>query len=97
MGAKWQIFSAAGSGAIWTPKGREILFLGADNAVVSVEVKKAAVEFEAGFPRPLFSKPSDVGLADVARDGIRFLGFRNIKSPPPAIHVILNWPASLKK
>jgi len=107
---KWQVSAGGGQSPRWRDDGRELFFLGADNATITavdLDLKNSVPRI--GTPKALFpvhlalmSYQNRLGSAwdpfDVSADGKRFL----VNSPdqPQAaepIDVIVNWDAELKK
>jgi eukaryotic-like serine/threonine-protein kinase len=98
----WPISTEGGSQPRWSPNGRELLYLRADGTLMSVPIRTAP-SFEKGDAVPLFK----TGLAGVdsyrldyvpSKDGERILVSAPISTgESPAITVVLNWPALLKK
>ena len=84
-GGPWQISDQGGQGmAFWRRDGKELVYLAANRAIMSVSVTTAP-DFEFGKPKVLF-RPSDAtpvgpGTASVNRDADRIV----IAVPPPAL------------
>ena len=88
----------------WRRDERELFYLGADRKLMAVPIKAGAT-IEAGTPSALFETTLFGGLAvgsshqyDVTADGQRFL--LNVpaeEAASPAITLVLNWTAGLKK
>ena len=106
---KWQVSTNGGSCPRWSPDGKELFYLGNDNAVMAVAVQKSPT-FSLGTPKKLFQS-TYVGLGpssgipwDIAPDG-RFLMMRNPgtggQSDAAAalrkINIVLNWTEELKQ
>jgi Tol biopolymer transport system component len=75
----WQVSVQGGTGMVfWRKDGRELYYLAADRAVMSVEVAGGATP-QFGKPQVLFRPPADIapgiapGTASVSRDGERFV------------------------
>jgi dipeptidyl aminopeptidase/acylaminoacyl peptidase len=94
---KWQISTAGGSDAKWNPNGKEIVYLGADQRLLSVPIRTTPA-FEADVPAPLFTARvlfPGVQLRthyDISGDGQRFLmcaphGAQSLSGA----NVVLNW------
>lgn len=98
-GGKTQISTDGGSSPRWRRDGREILYLNADQTMMSVPVKGSGARFEAGTPTPLFQVdhvPSAGPIFDVTADGQRFMVNTAVPSKvPPHVVVIVNWPSLL--
>ena len=86
--------------ARWRSDSRELIFLGADGSVVSVDVTGTPV-FKASAPQPLFQLPRSFtaqlgtpgALADATRDLQRLI----VAVPSEAgrrqsLSVVINWP-----
>lgn len=98
-GGKMLVSSGGGSFPRWRRDGREILYLGPDNTIMSVPLTGDGVAMQAGSPRALFQvrpQPGPSSPFDVTADGERFLV--NVALPsrtPLALRMIVNWPALL--
>lgn len=107
---KWQVSAGGGGYPRWRGDGKELFFLGADNAsMMAVDLDLTNSVPRIGTPKALFpvhlalvSYQNRLGSAwdpfDVSADGTRFL----VNSPdqPQAtepINVIVNWDTGLKK
>jgi Tol biopolymer transport system component len=98
----WPISTEGGSQPRWNPNGRELLYLGRDGTLMSVPIETSP-SFRKGAPVPLFK----TGLTGVDAYRLDYLpsadGKRILMSTPinagdqPAITVVMNWPALLKK
>jgi serine/threonine protein kinase len=99
----WTISTEGGSQPRWSPNGRELLYLRRDGTLMSVPVETAPT-FVQGAPVPLFK----TGLTGVDAYRLDYVpsadGKRILLSTPiinqygrPAITVVLNWPALLKR
>jgi Tol biopolymer transport system component len=97
---KWQISIDGGGGPRWRGDGKELFYVGANSAFMSVMVK-ATPQFDPGPPRALFTAPIRNDEAySVSSDGQRFL--LNPAAPDPTasappITVIINWMTAQKK
>jgi Tol biopolymer transport system component len=97
---RWQVSIQGGMQPRWRRDGRELFYLGADSALMSVEVM-AEKSFTYKESKVLFTVPELIRRGprndyDVTPDGTRFL-VRTSGQPdlPEPIHVIVNWPAKL--
>ena len=100
-----RISTNGGSQARWRRDGKELFYLATGGTIMGVPVKLAASGFQAEAPaalcRPSFAALSvgSTGLFfEASADGRRFL----ILAPPagshaPAMDVVVNWDAGLKK
>lgn len=91
--------------ARWRSDGKELVFIGADWGVMSVDVAADPV-FRAGPAKLLFQMPRNIqslsntpgALADATRDLQRFLVTVPAQNAArPEFTVVLNWQATLKK
>lgn len=99
---KWLVSrdGAAGDVPKWRNDGKELIFVGANNSVMAVEVNGSGAAFQMGAPQQLFTVPFATSW-DVTGDGKRFLlgvtpgqGQQNAQTP---ITVVLNWQADSKR
>jgi hypothetical protein len=101
-GAKWQISSDGGDQPRWRGDGKELFYISADQKLMAAPVK-AEAGFETGPPQPLFEIDPVAPLRGFfayqpTADGQRFLvNMAAGESTRPAINVVLNWRAALKK
>jgi eukaryotic-like serine/threonine-protein kinase len=102
--AKWQISTAGGTDPRWRRDGRELLYLAADQKLMSVTLKAAAgSDFAFDAPQALFEAPplgTSIGTGQfryaVTGDGKRFLFMADVKGTvQPPLTVITNWQATL--
>lgn len=95
-GEKWRISTEDGNFPRWSSDGRELFYLTADRAVMTVQIKVGS-DFEAGKPTQLFKTDPLARDYDVTADGQRFLF---IASAPGTqllpFAVVLNWMSDLK-
>jgi Tol biopolymer transport system component len=98
---KWHISTEGGSQPRWARSGRELYYRSGDK-MMAVDITNGP-SFVAGSPRVLFEAPfatygNNLMSYDVAPDGQRFLGIRDINPDPPSnqINVVLNWTEELK-
>ncbi len=98
---KWQVSTGGGSEPRWRGDGKEIFYIGASGALMSVPVN-AVGTFSAGVPASLFQiherapiSSTDVFTYDVAKDGQRFLVNRYVKPDKIApLNIVLNAAAA---
>lgn len=95
---KWQISINGAIGfPAWRGDGKELYFR-SQGKLIAVEVSAAGERFQPGAPKPLFTiRDAITGFAPAA-DGQRFLmGVVSAQQAPPAVTVVVNWMAALKK
>lgn len=99
---KWQVSKDGAAAALpkWRADGKEIVFMGSNNAMMAVDVNGSGTAFQMGSPQQLFTARTNLGW-DVTADGKRFLmtvppaqGAEGAQTP---ITVVLNWQADLKR
>ncbi len=107
-GGQWLVSQGGGAHPRWRRDGKELYYISADSKLMAVDVTLSPT-FKAGIPKALFAAPilggaSDLGTTryDVSADGQRFLIMAvasevNAAIQAPAITVLLNWEAALKK
>jgi hypothetical protein len=106
-GRKLRVSAAGGHSPEWRSDGKELFFTGSDGTLMSMPIHgKETVEHVT--PVALFNLGPDRGVSfggwlrtssyDVARDGQRFLVARSVgANSRPALTVVVNWTAPLKK
>ncbi len=95
---------AGGMQPEWRRDGNELFYISADRKLMAVPVTTEGTTFSSGVPRALFdvqmpeqAPPYPTDYA-VAMDGQRFLVNTVVDQPVrPALNVIVNWAAELKK
>jgi serine/threonine protein kinase/Tol biopolymer transport system component len=105
VSGKWMVSKGSLGMARWRADGKELVFIGADGGMMSVDVTTDPV-FHASAPKLLFQLPRSVlalsptpgALMDATRDLQRFL----VTVPAPSsarqeFTIVLNWQAGLKK
>ena len=100
---RWKVSLAGGMQPEWGRDGKELFYISADKKMMAVPVSTDGT-FQAGTPNALFdvdippaTEPYPTDYA-VTADGRRFLVNTVVDQPTrPALTVILNWTASLKK
>jgi eukaryotic-like serine/threonine-protein kinase len=103
---RWQISTNGGSRPAWARSGRELLYLDANDQLMTVPVQTTPA-FSAGNPSKVFDGrylvPNNARTYDMSPDGQRFV---MIKGPQPeertsqpsaSIVVVLNWREELKQ
>jgi Tol biopolymer transport system component/predicted Ser/Thr protein kinase len=103
VGGRWMVSRGTQGLARWRRDSRELIFLGADGALMSVEVTPTPV-FKASAPRTLFQLPrafllqagNPGALADASRDLQRLLvAMPSEQGARQELSVVLNWPRDL--
>jgi hypothetical protein len=95
---RWQVSIAGGSLPRWTRGGREILFAGPDNRLMSVAVEPRGDDLSVGTPVPLFDvRPvTPRAFFAPAPDGQRVLvNVQQSDSRSTSITVVQNWSTAL--
>jgi len=105
------VSTASGRQPAWSPNGRELFYIAADQALMSVSVDAPAggAKFVAGAPMKLHdgrayddsdNSPNRGRSYEVSRDG-RFLRIKPVPSqagtPREALVVVVNWLEELKR
>ena len=97
--AKRKISASGGRSPVWAKGGTEILYLAADGALMSAEIRTGS-NLVAGTPRFLFKVAgSDLGRFGATADGQRFLIDEPVQKSAgdqPEITVLLNWAAGIR-
>ena len=102
-GGKWQVSTNGGDLPVWSRDGKELFFVGADQKMMTVEVKSGTgggSRFEAGVPKALFQTSLAVAAAasyDVSKDGRFLIPATPGQSSSAPITVVVNWTAALNK
>ena len=95
-GGKWMVSKDGGRAAHWSKDGKELVYVGFQNDVMSVPVEPGSA-FRAGPPRELFKVPGGAFAYAVPSDLSRFLFIVSVDAKgPQAFSVMLNWPSLLK-
>ena len=94
---KWQVSTGGVIAGGWVRSGREMLYLGADQNVMSVEVRADASGFDAAVPKVLFKSPRALTGAFTPRGNRFLLAPRAEGSQTSSIGLVSNWPALVKK
>jgi hypothetical protein len=100
-GQQWQASAKGGTDPHWRDDGRELVYLGPDGGIMSVEIPEGP-EWHPGPPVFLYraSVPEPFGASDIdfSADGGQFLINTVLGDPPvPPLHVIVNWPRLLER
>jgi Tol biopolymer transport system component len=96
-----QVSNAGGGQALWRKDGKELFYLSLDGKIMAVDVKTGSI-IATGEPHMLFqTKISVEPVLDqfcVTPDGQRFLVGEPVPvDENPAITVVVNWPAMLRR
>jgi eukaryotic-like serine/threonine-protein kinase len=87
-----------GDAAVWSRKGKEILYLDDHARMASVEVTAHGDSLELGKPQVLFpTQPVGPGIFEVTADGNRFLMMQAPVQNSSNLTLVVNWPQELKK
>ncbi len=99
-GSRRQVSAAGGSQPVWRRDGKELLYLGADNRLMTVPTRLGG-SLEVGVPKALFdsrlaASSSDIPLFDVSSDGTRLLlSLREDEGRSTPLHVVVGWKPPL--
>jgi Tol biopolymer transport system component/predicted Ser/Thr protein kinase len=105
VSGKWMVSSSGTLGmARWRADSRELIFLGTDGGVMSVDIAEGPV-FKASAPRRLFQLPlvlltmsSQPGaIVDVTKDHQRVLVTMPIVDAFAGLNVVMNWQSALAR
>jgi eukaryotic-like serine/threonine-protein kinase len=100
-GNKRRISTTGGQFPQWGAGGRELFYVSPENVLMAVSLKLGSDTVEPSTPRELFKLPLRSSAAgatyEPSRDGARFLVLTNPEGAKQSLHVIVNWPALLKK
>ena len=96
---KWQVSTSGGAYPAWRADGKEIVYLGLDRKLISVEVNGDTENFEIGAAKPLFivNVPAGLDPFDIAADGQWFVVNTSTLAASTPISLIVNWSAALKQ
>jgi len=102
-GGRKRVSLAGGSYALWRRDSTEIFFLSPDNRLMAASIRTQGTEFHVGTIRPLFPIQFrrvrlDAYPYAVSADGQRFLVNSLVdETAPPAVSLLVNWPAFLNR
>ena len=105
VSGKWMVSKGTLGMARWRSDGKELAFISADGAVMSVDVTASAA-FQASQPKLLFQLPSSFlalggstpgARMDATRDLQRFLVTLPQSNSRQEFTVVLNWQAGFKR
>ena len=89
-GGVWQVSTAGGRQPLWARNGKELFFLGADNALLAVAVDAGGATWNAGAPMKILEARYYTGTGsgrsyDVSLDGQRFLMIKSLVGDSAAL------------
>jgi eukaryotic-like serine/threonine-protein kinase len=102
-GARYQVSGGGGTQARWSPDGRELYFISAEDDLTVASVEGSGSRFEVKDVRPLFRtnlyRGPRVGLHAyaISPDGKRFLINDAGEAGVPRVALVTNWTAELKR
>jgi len=106
VGGEWRVSNGGGVRPAWTRGGRELLYLAADSALMSVRVETSA-SWQSSAPVKLvdtvgryYTESVTTRTYDVTPDGERLLLLKYVSSPNAAardVVVVENWGRELKR
>jgi eukaryotic-like serine/threonine-protein kinase len=94
---KWQVSNRGALFGGWVRSGKEIVYMGADQNVMSVEVSADPSGFDSGVPKVLFKSPRALTGAAAPLADRFLLAPREEGSQGSSISLVSNWLALLKK
>jgi Tol biopolymer transport system component len=92
---KWQLSNNGGGAADWSRDGREIIYYKEDGKGFAVPVTTSATSVNFGAPQPIFDIPLPA-VGNLSADHQHWF----IAKPAlwnPTLHVVTNWPATVRK
>jgi len=104
-GGQSQVSTAGGRQPLWARSGKELFYVGADGALLSVPVEASGATWNHGTPMKLLERRYYTGTGsgrayDVSPDGQRFLRIKvpetNASAAPAALIVVQRWDEELK-
>jgi Tol biopolymer transport system component/predicted Ser/Thr protein kinase len=106
VSGKWMVSKGSLGMARWRSDGKELVFIGADGAMMSVDVT-SGVAFQASQPKQLFQLPSNVLAIGGSTPGARMDATRDLQrflvtipaqnNSRQEFTVVLNWQSALKR
>jgi Tol biopolymer transport system component len=100
-GGRWQISNSGAAmgntGVAWSRDGKHLYFRDAAGGLMAVDAQPQGGEFHSGLPRQIFSPPGGVRPVDAAPDGKILVMVQADQEVSPAITLVMNWDAELKK
>lgn len=99
---KWQVSGQGGTRPLWARNGKELVYLAAEQSLMSVSFTSTTGAFTPATPQKLTTIPQQVGGAgrafDLSADDKRFITMKSDGNDERAeIRVVLNWFDELKK
>jgi hypothetical protein len=103
---QWRISTAGGARPLWARNGKELFYVGADGALISVAVEPKGATWNNRTPTKLFERRYYTGVNsgrsyDVSSDGQRFLMLRlagaEASDAPPTLIIVQHWDEDLKR
>jgi serine/threonine-protein kinase len=96
-GGKWPVSHGGGILPHWRQDGKELFYIGPDNALMAVPVSASGAVFQPGTPAALFKAPPRSAW-DVTADGKRFLfPVPSGEATQNPFTVVQNWMSLLKR
>ena len=105
-GGQWEVSTAGGRMPVWARSGKELFYVDADGALMTVAVEANGVTWNSGLPTKIPARHFFVGNSasgrtfDVSPDGQRFLVIKtpgNDGGAAPAFVVVQHWDEELRR
>jgi hypothetical protein len=105
-GGQWQVSTAGGRQPLWARNGKELFYLGSDNALLRVPVEASGATWSAGTPMQILDGRYYAGTGtgrayDVSADGRRFLMIKGIggdsAAQSPRLILVQHFDEELKR
>jgi serine/threonine protein kinase len=95
---KWQVSSNGGRVPRWRRDGKELFYIGPENAIMAGEVEGKGASFNVGRSQRLFIAPVNpfASTYDVAPDGQRFVMGVSPEEESPPLVLMFNWTAAFR-
>ena len=96
---KWRVSTSGGANPVWSANMKELFFRNLADEFFTCRITIKGSELEVGTPQRLFhASVPGVGIPyDVSADGQRLLVNLAEEEESAPLHVVVNWPAELKK